>query len=360
MAETTSQTSTPKRKHAELVNDQTLNLAPFNFEFQGPPPDDGSASPRSKVARQFRDLALEGGGGVASGFTGGGGGQTSQSPEPPRSIGHVFDFVQDNMQDGARKRVKRLAAARSPPDGDIVMQAPAAIGDRTSSSEPPAPPLNTQPERLPEGPTKPAGDQAKRQSSPKAVQFAVDTAIAKQSETLANTGSADHGDSSKITKKSATSSATSSATPPTANGKKPRARKRPIPRALAPKPSPPATTSAPDCETESEKPIITDPLRASLTWQDDEITVYDPDDSDDDGTGINGIGFKPTPAIAYRRVIKRREQLAEYRKREEREARSKRNQRRRASPATGLVNLKGKTEQRRVRFGENTTELIGV
>ena len=71
-----------------------------------------------------------------------------------------------------------------------------------------------------------------------------------------------------------------------------------------------------------------DPLRASLTWQDDEITVYDPNDKDDDGTGVNGIGFKPTPAIAHARALKRRQQLAEYRKREEREARARRSRRR--------------------------------
>jgi hypothetical protein len=73
-------------------------------------------------------------------------------------------------------------------------------------------------------------------------------------------------------------------------------------------------------------------FRASMTWQEDEITIYDPDDSDDDGTGINGIGFKPTAAVAYARGVKRKQQLAEYRKREEREARARRSQRRRASP----------------------------
>lgn len=69
-----------------------------------------------------------------------------------------------------------------------------------------------------------------------------------------------------------------------------------------------------------------------MTWQEDEITIYDPDDSDDDGTGINGIGFKPTAAVAYARGVRRKQQLAEYRKREEREARARRSQRRRATP----------------------------
>ncbi|KAJ8112874.1 hypothetical protein ONZ43_g5286 [Nemania bipapillata] len=82
-------------------------------------------------------------------------------------------------------------------------------------------------------------------------------------------------------------------------------------------------------EDEEEEPAIVDPVRAALTWRDDEITIYDPEDKDDDGTGINGIGFKPTAAVAYHRAQKRRQQLAEYKKREESEARARRNQRRR-------------------------------
>ncbi|KAL1873608.1 hypothetical protein VTK73DRAFT_850 [Phialemonium thermophilum] len=98
---------------------------------------------------------------------------------------------------------------------------------------------------------------------------------------------------------------------------------------------------------------VVDPLRASLTWHEDEITVYDPNDSEDDGTGVNGIGFKPTPAVAYARRMKRKQQLSEYRKREEREARALRSQRRRGSPAPGLSEVgKAKTHRRQVRFLE--------
>lgn len=78
-----------------------------------------------------------------------------------------------------------------------------------------------------------------------------------------------------------------------------------------------------------DQPIVVDPVRAALTWQEDEITIYDPEDKDDDGTGINGIGFKPSAAVAHQRAQKRRQQLVEYRKREEGEARARRNQRRR-------------------------------
>ncbi|KAK7732294.1 hypothetical protein SLS53_008585 [Cytospora paraplurivora] len=96
--------------------------------------------------------------------------------------------------------------------------------------------------------------------------------------------------------------------------------------------------------------VIFDPVRASLTWHEDEITVYDPEDKDDDGTGINGIGFKPTPAIAYARTMKRRQQLADYRKREEREARARRSSRRRGSPERSK--LERKPSVRKVRFTE--------
>lgn len=73
------------------------------------------------------------------------------------------------------------------------------------------------------------------------------------------------------------------------------------------------------------------PPLSALTWQDDEITGHltgPANDPDDDGTGLNGIGFKPTPAIAYQRAQRRRQQLQEWKARETREARAKRSQRR--------------------------------
>jgi hypothetical protein len=74
------------------------------------------------------------------------------------------------------------------------------------------------------------------------------------------------------------------------------------------------------------------PPPSALTWHDSEITGHlaDPStDPDDDGTGLNGIGFKPTPAIAYARSQKRRQQLNDWKARETREARAKRHDRRR-------------------------------
>ena len=81
----------------------------------------------------------------------------------------------------------------------------------------------------------------------------------------------------------------------------------------------------------SRKKSPSPPLTA-LTWQDNEITghLVDPSqDPDDDGTGINGIGFKPTPALAYARAQRRRQQVIEWRAREAKEARQKRSDRRR-------------------------------
>lgn len=74
------------------------------------------------------------------------------------------------------------------------------------------------------------------------------------------------------------------------------------------------------------------PPLSSLTWQDSEITghLVDPTtDPDDDGTGLNGIGFRPTPAIAQLRAQRRRQQVLDWKAREAREARAKRSERRR-------------------------------
>lgn len=73
------------------------------------------------------------------------------------------------------------------------------------------------------------------------------------------------------------------------------------------------------------------PPPESNFWQDSEITGHlaDPSvDPDDDGTGINGIGFRPTRAIADARAAKRKKQLADYRARLAQEARTKRSERR--------------------------------
>jgi hypothetical protein len=103
---------------------------------------------------------------------------------------------------------------------------------------------------------------------------------------------------------------------------------------------------------------VVDPDRAALTWHDDEITGHNPDDPDDDGEGINGIGFKPTPAMAYARMEKRRMQMAEYRNREAREARAKRSERRRGSDTQSRASREEEETARRVRFLEGEVKSI--
>lgn len=51
-------------------------------------------------------------------------------------------------------------------------------------------------------------------------------------------------------------------------------------------------------------------------------------DPDDDGYGINGIGFKPTLAMAEDRSHKRKKQMAEWKARQTREERERRAERR--------------------------------
>jgi hypothetical protein len=110
-------------------------------------------------------------------------------------------------------------------------------------------------------------------------------------------------------------------------------------------------------ETDEEASRFVDEERAALTWHDDEITGHDVNDPDDDGEGINGIGFKPTAAIAYARTEKRRQQMLEYKNREAREARAKRSERRRASE----VSKSSRDEEdaaKRVRFLEGEVNSI--
>jgi hypothetical protein len=109
--------------------------------------------------------------------------------------------------------------------------------------------------------------------------------------------------------------------------------------------TPPLSTS-----TDKTEDTVVDPDRAALTWHDDEITGHDPSDPDDDGEGINGIGFKPTPAQANARAERRRQQMAEYKSREMKEARAKRSERRRGSQ-NAAIESRG-AAARKVRFSE--------
>ncbi|KAK4234748.1 hypothetical protein C8A03DRAFT_18408 [Achaetomium macrosporum] len=327
--------STPKRKRSEMLSDGVPTLdtnTQFTFDLNSSQ-EDGNASPRTRVAHRFRGLALGGGGGVNG----------------PSADLNTVDTVDNDVGNGSRKRIRL-------PDIEMVDADPPP----TSISIPP-----TQAPHLTENGFRAGG----RGPSPKSVRIALDDGVVEQSETVANTGM-DADDSNTSTPGPSSPLA---ARPPSPFRSQPRP--RPFRRAGTP---PLPTTTKPRHRSKPKsasppRPAITDPLRASLTWHDDEITIYDPDDSDDDGTGINGIGFKPTPAIAYARTVRRRQQLAEYRKREEREARAKRSLNRRrgrsSSPAPTALALEmaagrkeGKAERRRVRFLESQggAELIGV
>lgn len=99
------------------------------------------------------------------------------------------------------------------------------------------------------------------------------------------------------------------------------------------------------------------PASPNLWWTETEITGHDPKDPMDDGYGINGVGFLPTPAIAHARAERRRRQVIEWKNREARDARQKRSEMRRrkyvenqglGSAGTGMSG----GEVRKVRFLE--------
>lgn len=112
-------------------------------------------------------------------------------------------------------------------------------------------------------------------------------------------------------------------------------------------------------DSDEDEVQIVDPVRAALTWHEDEITIYDPEDEDDDGVGINGIGFKPTPALAQARAKKRKQQMAEYRKREESDARAQRSQRRGCGSGVKFKS-DAQSPARKVRFIDTDASNIAI
>ncbi|KAL8811436.1 MAG: hypothetical protein Q9223_007530 [Gallowayella weberi] len=101
------------------------------------------------------------------------------------------------------------------------------------------------------------------------------------------------------------------------------------------------------------------PPALNLWWADTEITGHDPKDPTDDGYGINGVGFLPTPAMASARAERRKRQVAEWKSREAREARQRRSEARRRRDLEmsneGVRSSEGPLgggQQRRVRFLE--------
>ncbi|KAI1136512.1 hypothetical protein F5Y05DRAFT_110588 [Hypoxylon sp. FL0543] len=342
MAESSPLKSTPKRKRGDVINEHRVlnsspsasNLSKAIFSFQAPtlkpverPYDgtleDGNSSPRSKVAQKFQELALESGGGVTNKDKANGtfavGASTDEasskpaiesprfSPELPvfdfdggSSSSTSFEDMQLDDDDAAsRKRVK-LPNPFNCRDTDII-----GLNREANAANPNI----LQP----------------NESARFTLQAAVDPAIVR---TVKSAGPG------RLQKSYPSINRLSDS--------KSRSRKRAG--------SPPLAKRMTDATVE-EEPIIVDPIRAALTWHEDEITVYDPEDKDDDGTGMNGIGFKPTPTVASARAQKRRQQLAEYKRREENEARARRNQRRRQQ-LDSTAQLERQHSIVRVRFSE--------
>ncbi|KAH7156909.1 hypothetical protein EDB81DRAFT_788307 [Dactylonectria macrodidyma] len=297
MAAASPHTVTPKRKRGDEPW-----ISPIKFSFEPPNAStskDGSSSPRSAVAHKFRGLALEGGGGAAS-----------------RDDDHDVDAVEslrkrprpdDLMLDAPPTNHNPEAQDSHVDDSSVVLDGNTVVAFSlvASAATPQEEPVNPNPALHP-GP-----DTSLNRSYPSINRLA--------------------DSKSRVTKR---------AISPPLRFKKPSRR-------------------ADDDDDDDADIEVADPIRAALTWHEDEITMYDPEDEDDDGTGINGIGFKPTPALAHARTMKRRQQMAEYRKREESDARAKRSQRRRGASDI-ITGPGGKAASRKVRFMDADSKSIAI
>ncbi|GKT55815.1 hypothetical protein ColTof4_11771 [Colletotrichum tofieldiae] len=274
-------TTTPKRKRDEQLPVSPIYPTP-NFSFQLPDAkseEDGSGSPHSKVVHKFRGLALNGGGGGVA---------QQQNREGP------YDPTREDRQDGynddpfaSRKRAKVPELEMKDAEADAAE--PVVIPDPEIKSDP-APVAKS-----------------------KSVTIGPDAATEEILQPVAMTTTAtglQHPHRSIDRLQDPKSQGRRRAGTPPLKGRK---------------------GKVAETQDEDQEMKIVDPVRAALTWKEEEITIYDPEDEDDDGTGINGVGFMPTAAMAYARTQKRRLQLAEYKKREESEARARRSQRRRGS-----------------------------
>ncbi|KAI1424233.1 hypothetical protein F5Y12DRAFT_467824 [Xylaria sp. FL1777] len=344
MADTTAPlTATPKRKRDDLMAEMRLSASPTPghiaktiFSFQPPnrqPPvrtedsaEDGNSSPRSRVAQKFRDLAIEESGEGLEGTTGGGeesesgGGATVAAGTPGGSGREVIPAARDltrfNFDAGTAAAHAGMQLDPDDEDAAIARKRPktlelGALNPESAVNILPADdPMNYRPLSVSVDPqitsAREVGNFSTLQKSYPSINRLADS----RSRSRKRTG-----------------------TPPPSSKRQSNAQSQPAKR------------------DEEEEPVIVDPVRAALTWREDEITVYDPDDKDDDGTGINGIGFKPTAAVAYQRAQKRRQQLAEYKKREESEARARRNQRRREQLG-GAAEMARKHSIVRVHFSD--------
>ncbi|OOF96661.1 hypothetical protein ASPCADRAFT_129734 [Aspergillus carbonarius ITEM 5010] len=97
-------------------------------------------------------------------------------------------------------------------------------------------------------------------------------------------------------------------------------------------------------------PLINNAAEDPLTWHDSEITGHNPTDPTDDGYGINGIGFKPTAAMAWARSQRRQKQVADWKNREAREARERRRERRDGADFEKIRTIQSGAIQKKVKF----------
>jgi len=308
---------TPKRKRNSLIT-PVYTTATFAFEPRINESDD-ERSPQSKVVHKFRGLAIQGssGGGVAAG----------QPPEPPpqmsptRRPGTTTAAALSFNGAAENDRVMESVEADEYDDEDVDL-----LTMRKRRKVPEITMRNS------DGPALGVVEEASTKGTPEMTLPEPDPALLSPAR----------GGSGGVEGLQRAYPSINRLSESKSRGRK---------RVGTPPPSYKKKSGGDYINGEDDEEIV-DPIRAALTWHDDEITMYDPNDEDDDGTGINGIGFKPTPAIAYARAMKRKQQLAEYKKRQESEARAKRSQRRnRRSPGVMSSGPSVQTS-RKVRFME--------
>ncbi|KAI1197429.1 hypothetical protein F5X97DRAFT_179011 [Nemania serpens] len=362
MAETTTPLiATPKRKRDNLTAEMRLSASPTPrhdaktvFSFQplnlqsvvrsNDLTEDGNSSPQSKVARKFKDLAIreESGEGLEGNATGsrpegGGGGATAADARTLCWIGNPLaapDIARFDFDAGTTASRVEMQLDADDDDGAVTRKRAKTFDVDVSD---PSPTTN---------------DPAKEINDFTAHTFHVDSQIndrlSPSTDSKATTALEPSGSSNL--QKSALSIRR-------LTGSKSRRRRRVGTPPLSSKGKENAESLSMKGGEGEEEVVIVDPVRAALTWREDEITVYDPEDKDDDGTGVNGVGFKPTAAVAYQRAQKRRQQLAEYRKREESEARARRSQRRREQLGGG-AEMTRKHSLARVHFSDTPPTTI--
>ncbi|KKY36549.1 hypothetical protein UCDDA912_g03459 [Diaporthe ampelina] len=341
--------STPKRKRTDVISDNVpsqLNIH-FSFDVSQGLLSDGGDSPRTKVAHRFRGLALaDSGGGAAAADARVH--DTETDPGRDTTERNSDKMVVDEDESKMRKRSKL-----TPPS--VLSGGSPQLQHRSLPPTQPQHQLPVKRAEIPETPavqkTEPhtgAGPESRRVPDDGHVLF---KASAPFGQPAADNAVFTAGPGTVSPTKAPKQSSAASNRP--LESLKSRGRRRAGTPPLVASISKLGNTDQPGDAAAEE----IDPIRAALTWHEDEITVYDPDDEDDDGVGINGIGFKPTPAIAYARTMKRKQQLAEYKKREEREARARRSSRRRGSPDRAPKMQRkesAKTDNgRKVRFTDN-------